>query len=906
MKKAAFFPVIFFVLFIFLPADLFSENQVKELILENGMPVYMLEDNSTPLVRIEYVCRAGTSFQSPFTNGYFSLYSQLFRDSLPQLQFSQVYCDSEAAHYVVIAPAFYTEQYLDLLAQTAFSMQYSDQLLSEEIERFKEKLSEETKNISGLINGAIDSRVFSSAPWKSESGVYPELFENADAEKVRAVLSQIASYWYTPQNSAVFISGNIEAVQLSQTVKNTFGSYYSNYRLPSQDSIFAVNHQRKYVFHSQELSPDIIQIVMQYTSLDFEESELLAQSLNRNDSFFKTDILQDESLLIPGYDYINAAATHKNESSRLVIQSILQKNKKISHVNQVMQFMRLAKSGIQKLDEEDLISARQLLHSDFEKSKYDSFSYMKNISDFWVHKPFLHFSENSFVNKNTSILLSMMDFQQKKIWEMQFEQFEEAKTLMTAEEPFVFVLINSTEYKKYRNEYKNAGFEEINQDNSFWYSQKSYESVKNEVKNSGLGGIAINNSTYNRSKEEKARDDNAYFQKNSESVKKHILSNGIPLFSKFRDSSEDAVILLSIAGGRLNSANDDGFEEVMINLLAENIQKEIYKQKQQMNIIGSPKVDYECNLCSSFISLECEKSDFYSCCKAISNAIIYGEVIPSSADRAVAYVQYNRRIENAGAGSQLYYAALKKLYSNADMTKIYNTQNEILKDISYQKILEKYQSFLDASRYSLIFTGNFDSNYFELAEKTLGLLNNTGDSISFVDLSADFPDSNKNEVYARVNHKFFANPQLDKNAPMPSVLVPTKEFTEPAIYAVKTPAKDNPQYVLFEALLLYLKNFIPQSDSANSEEGNLADNKIQFSVIPLNSQTDFTGIVFQNVRSKIQAENAYNNLIAALNSAFSEDYINQTVQKLKDNWITEKMSSARTNAGTAKLLQKGL
>ena len=43
-----------------------------------------------------------------------------------------------------------------------------------------------------------------------------------------------------------------------------------------------------------------------------------------------------------------------------------------------------------------------------------------------------------------------------------------------------------------------------------------------------------------------------------------------------------------------------------------------------------------------------------------------------------------------------------------------------------------------------------------------------------------------------------------------------------------------------------------------------------------------------------------------MTSAFSEDYINQTVQKIKDNWINEKMSSARTNAGTAKLLQKGL
>nr|MCR5766156.1 hypothetical protein [Treponema sp.] len=499
----------------------------------------------------------------------------------------------------------------------------------------------------------------------------------------------------------------------------------------------------------------------------------------------------------------------------------------------------------------------------------------------------LQFDEIPFINKNNCILTSMMDYQDNKIEDLQLEQIT---PLLVAEEPFVFILINSEEYKKYKNDYKKAGFEEINSANAFWYNQKMYESVKNKVKKNFT---AAENSNYLAGKrpDREVNDDNDYFQKNAEAVKIHNLSNGISLFSKYNGTGSEVAILLSVEGGRLNSADEDGFEEVMINLLTENIQKEIYKQQLQMNIIGSPKVDYECNLCSSFICLECEKTDFYSCCKAIANAIVYGEVIPSSADRAVAYVQYNKRIENAGAVSQLYYATLKKLYTNAAITRIYNTENEILTDITYQRILAKYQEFLDASRYSVILTGNFDSNYFELAENTFGLLNNAGERRSFVDLSADFPEKNKNELYVKVNHKFFANPLLDKNAPMPSVLIPTTDFTDPAIYVLKIPPKSAPEFVLFEALLLYLSKMIPQ---------------IQFSLIPLNSQTDFTGIVFQNVSTKAQAEDAYKNIISALDMAFSDDFINQTVQKIKDNWISEKMTSARTNAGTAKLLQKGL
>ena len=71
---------------------------------------------------------------------------------------------------------------------------------------------------------------------------------------------------------------------------------------------------------------------------------------------------------------------------------------------------------------------------------------MKNISDFWVHKPFLQFDEIPFINKNNCILTSMMDYQDNKIEDLQLEQIT---PLLVAEEPFVFILINSEEYKKY-------------------------------------------------------------------------------------------------------------------------------------------------------------------------------------------------------------------------------------------------------------------------------------------------------------------------------------------------------------------------------------------------------------------------------------------------------------------------
>ena len=105
-------------------------------------------------------------------------------------------------------------------------------------------------------------------------------------------------------------------------------------------------------------------------------------------------------------------------------------------------------------------------------------------------------------------------------------------------------------------------------------------------------------------------------------------------------------------------------------------------------ILGIPEVSYNCQLNSGYILIDCDKSDFSSCCKAISNALIYEEFPPAAADWAVASTQYNRRIENGRTVNQLYGAIIKQLYSDSPIERIYNTQNEILTQVDYLSILE--------------------------------------------------------------------------------------------------------------------------------------------------------------------------------------------------------------------------
>ena len=56
-------------------------DNIKEYTLENGLTVFVLQDTSTPLIRIEYTARAGFSNQTKETSGFFKLYTRIFEKS---------------------------------------------------------------------------------------------------------------------------------------------------------------------------------------------------------------------------------------------------------------------------------------------------------------------------------------------------------------------------------------------------------------------------------------------------------------------------------------------------------------------------------------------------------------------------------------------------------------------------------------------------------------------------------------------------------------------------------------------------------------------------------------------------------------------------------------------------------
>lgn len=857
-------------------------TSVQEYTLENGMQVFILEDPSDAQVHIEYSCRAGFSSQTQSTCGFFKLYTRLVAAANPLISFSDIQCNADSSRYFIEASPSQVNDTLFALSDAVFSADFTDEVLKTQLFALKKEVNDSKDSMSVLINAAIDSRVFSAAPWKHDSGIYPPVFKKTSEKTARTIIKQISEQWYIPKNSAIFISGNINTERTLLMLRNSFGRYYSSFRTPVEKPATPVNRQRKYVLHSSEISSDLTQLVIQYTLLDMEESDLLALALGYQESLFKQQLLSFEELNIPGDEYINVSSAHKKDSSRLIIQTLLQppEDKKLAaktnSYEQTQLFLKQLDLIPQIVRPEEFEYAKNQLEYSLNRTAALPSALMQTLSEFWALEPYNQEAESDIADFNSQTTKSLMNRSSK----LRSNTLSQTLLTLQSEEPFIFVIINSKDYKANKKAYTAAGFEEINEKNASWYVQEMF---KNSLKEAESQSKLYTS--------ESAEDDNSYYERNRDSFSQTHLSNGIPLYTKKNPLSAQTSLVLSIKGGKYNSYDDNGFEEVMINLTSTLIQKRLRRAQEEGLLTGAFYVSSEMELSTGKIIVEFDMEDTAAVCNLLYDAIVYGEIAPADADRAVSARRYRKRLENGTASNQLYSALINKTYGKGIHSAVFEAENEILSDTDYTKILSAYPALLNASRYSIIVCGALHDKLLPLMEETLGQL--------AVQSPYKLPEIPEAELSAAKNltvpvrHTFLTDIPAEKAGPQPAVLIPTTEFLDPVIYTNRAPQDGTKQAALYNALLSYIGS---QLESSNPVSVQLP-----------RSNLNLGSLIIQNVAHTRELDALYKSTIQKITDSLQRLQTNQNIIKdIKSNWIKKQMTQTGSDTGTALLIQQGL
>lgn len=880
MKKIILAIFLAFSAFLYAESNFLNEYNYAEYTLENGMQIFVLEDFSSAPVQVEFSVHAGISAQNPATTGFFPLYTRLFKYGAEKNSFLQNLtseCSADSSNYRISVSQELVPSTFEILARCAFSPFFAEKDILREYSALKNEIMQYAPTPAAFINTAIDSRIFSETPWKLDSGIYPQIFTKSTAAEIRSILSRIGKFWYTPQNSAIFVSGPVKKEEIYALAEKTFGSYKPAASFALPEKVTATGKTRKFIMHDLQFSEDMTQIVIEYTGLNFNQASLAAVAYNSDSSTLKKSLCAEHILNIRGPEYINVSSTRHNGCARLIFQTLLEQNLR-SPVEQAETFIEAIKKSPETTDSSEYQAAKKILHDNFRETTANSTNFINSLAYFWAIAPLLPGNDEKEI-----LLAQKLLSQPEKITSTDENSL---KTSFENETPFIFVLVNTKNFKKYKSDYKRLGYEEINSKNGSWFTQELYKNALKE--------ISAEKKEIEQQKAESESARNIFLEENRNSLKTIELSNGIPVTVKTNRMTNGVSILVSIDGGSLADKNRPGFQNVMANAIASNIRKEIIKYKTQQIISGNPAVYAETSFSDSKIIVKCAKEDISLCIRSISDALIFGEITPAEADSYVYSAQTQKRLSGASPLNQMTFRAIKYFYDSNFIRNIFDTEKEILQKTSYNDILAEYPKFLDASLYSIVIAGNTDSEAVRyILEESLGILaaqTTRNDSRRKESVpKPDFPAKTR-KINLKIRHLFYTDVKAEDAGPMPAVLVPTKNFADPVQYWFKAPEADSEEAVIFDALILRL------SENLNNAG---AETKI---FLPAK---DFRcgGITFLNVEHTNYIEETYKKTLSEFvkNLEDSEPSVFEA-ERTKNAWILSRLSGSKTNTGTARII----
>lgn len=880
MKKIILAIFLAFSAVLYAESNFLNEYNYAEYTLENGMQIFVLEDFSSAPVQVEFSVHAGISSQNPATTGFFPLYTRLFKYGAEKNSFLQNLtseCSADSSNYRISVSQELVPSTFEILARCAFSPFFAEKDILREYSALKNEIMQYAPTPAAFINTAIDSRIFSETPWKLDSGIYPQIFTKSTAAEIRSILSRIGKFWYTPQNSAIFVSGPVKKEEIYALAEKTFGSYKPAASFALPEKVTATGKTRKFIMHDLQFSEDMTQIVIEYTGLNFNQASLAAVAYNADSSTLKKSLCAEHILNIRGPEYINVSSTRHNGCARLIFQTLLEQNLR-SPVEQAETFIEAIKKSPETTDSSEYQAAKKILHDNFRETTANSTNFINSLAYFWAIDPLLPGNDEKEI-----LLAQKLLSQPEKITSTDENSL---KTSFENETPFIFVLVNTKNFKKYKSDYKRLGYEEINSKNGSWFTQELYKNALKE--------ISAEKKEIEQQKAESESARNIFLEENRNSLKTIELSNGIPVTVKTNRMTNGVSILVSIDGGSLADKNRPGFQNVMANAIASNIRKEIIKYKTQQIISGNPAVYAETSFSDSKIIVECEKEDISLCIRSISDALIFGEITPAEADSYVYSAQTQKRLSGASPLNQMTFRAIKYFYDSNFIRNIFDTEKEILQKTSYNDILAEYPKFLDASLYCIVIAGNTDSEAVRyILEESLGILaaqtirNDSRRKESVP--KPDFPAKTR-KINLKIRHLFYTDVKAEDAGPMPAVLVPTKNFADPVQYWFKAPETDSEEAVIFDALILRL------SENLNNAG---AETKI---FLPAR---DFRcgGITFLNVEHTNYIEETYKKTLSEFVKKLedSEPSVFEA-ERTKNAWILSRLSGSKTNTGTARII----
>ena len=204
--------------------------------LDNGLELFVLENHTVPLARIQITFRCGSITQTPQTAGLFHLYEHmLFKGNSrykSDAEFSAAMTQLGVASWNGGTSTEYVTYYFTVPSdKTEAGLEFWSYALREPLLDPAE-LAVEQDVVSNEINGyladpdrvyaaAMDKALFGTYPWRRDIGGSEAIIRSATTDTMRA----IQEAYYLPNNAAVFVGGDVKPEEVYAMVNKWYGTW---------------------------------------------------------------------------------------------------------------------------------------------------------------------------------------------------------------------------------------------------------------------------------------------------------------------------------------------------------------------------------------------------------------------------------------------------------------------------------------------------------------------------------------------------------------------------------------------------------------------------------------------------------------------------------------------------------
>lgn len=480
MKKHNF---LFAVAFLFCVSAAFAESTPIENLykyrLKNGLTLFVAENHNVPLTYIEVAVRCGAYTQTEETAGLFHLYEHmmfkgnaLYKDAasvtnaLSNLGVADWNgtTDLECVNYYFTVPSSKTREGLEF-----WSAAIRSPLLN------KNELENEKKVVLSEINGNFSSperistsyvsrMMFSDSPWKMDPSGSASVVQNASVKS----LKNIQKTFYVPNNSAVFVGGDVNPDEVYKMVEEIFGDWkraknpFEKNQIQHSKTPFS---ETKYcVMPFEKCSKEIAQISVTYRGPDaaFDRSDtyssdVFTEILSNPSGIFKRSVVADTYIGVPTSDYVSAGYYTRKTCGEFSVTAIvtmpeeeLPERAKYFSVS----LPELLKEEAENISENEIERTVRKIEDSNIFTNETAEGLLRTVRFWWIVC-----DEDYFFTYNEK----MGEVTNQKIAEF-IEKYIEEKY------PIVEVLVNPEIYEEEKQAFFDAGFEVVSKENAFWFN----------------------------------------------------------------------------------------------------------------------------------------------------------------------------------------------------------------------------------------------------------------------------------------------------------------------------------------------------------------------------------------------------------------------------------------------------